>query len=114
MTIEIRCEVGKLLIGDRAVLPGSMLAVTLAELPIEISADAVTGDWRALLTHAGTANDPAINVAVMYGEALGERYSLTPAGVSRFGCSVVIEGELGDRVLISAAALPAGDVSPAA
>ena len=101
MTIEIRCEVGKLLIGDRAVLPGSMLAVTLAELPIEISADAVTGDWRALLTHAGTANDPAINVAVMYGEALGERYKLTPAGFSRFGCSVVVDGEAGDRVVIT-------------
>jgi len=114
VTIEIRCEVGRLLIGDDAVLAGSMLAVTVAQLPIEISADVATGVWRALLTHAGTAVDPAIDVAVMYGEALGERYSLTPAGVSRFGCSVVIEGELGDRVLISAAALPAGDVSPAA
>lgn len=101
MTIEIRCEVGKLLIGDRAVLPGSMLAVTLAELPIEISADAVTGDWRALLTHDGAADDPAIDVAVMYGEPLGERYTLTPAGLSRFGCSVVVDGEAGDRVVIT-------------
>lgn len=112
--IEIRCEVGKLLIGDRALLPGGFLTVALADLPIEISADATAGDWRALLTHAGTADDPPIDVAVMYGEPIGERYTLTPAGLSRFGCSVVVEGELGDRVLISAAARLAGDVNPAA
>lgn len=101
MTIEIRCEVGKLLIGDRAVLPGGFLTVALADLPIEISADATAGDWRALLTHAGTADDPPIDVAVMYGEPIGERYTLTPTGLSRFGCSVVVEGEARDRAIIT-------------
>lgn len=114
MTIEIRCEVGSLRIGDRDIPAGTGLMVAQVELPIELTSDPARGDWRALLSHAGNMADPAINVAVMYDQLLGERYTLTSAQISRFGCSVVIEGEFGDRVLISRASAPEEvEISPA-
>lgn len=114
MTLQILCELGTVHAGDREISRGGAQTLGLQELPIEIAAEPLTADWRVLLTHAGGLEDPAINVVVMYGSLMGEQYRLTPAALSRFGCSVVIEGEAGDRVLISQAeALQPAVVSPA-
>ena len=59
------------------------------------------GHWKIGVINAEAAGGFTVDLQVLDPDRLYERHTLTPVGFSRFGCSLMLEGEVGDDGLIA-------------
>lgn len=107
-TVSVLVEVGHVILDARHLLAGQPIDIALDDNTLTLQSQSQY--WRVLVINRGGQDSSDVDVQVSYGDDSGagdirERYIVKPRGKSRFGSSVVIEGEVGDSARLSVASV---------